>query len=634
MSSALQILHKYWKHESFKPSQEQVITSLADGNDTLALLPTGGGKSICFQVPALMQEGICIVISPLIALMQDQVRNLNDRGIKALALPSGISYKDLDTLLDNCIYGNYRFLYLSPERLLQDLVQERIKRMKVNYVAVDEAHCISQWGNDFRPSYKKIKILRQIHPTVPIIALTASATPKVIEDIKMELELFQPNIYKASFYRNNLGYWTIKATDKRYQLLRILKKYEGSSILYVRNRKTAVELTEFLKASHIKAEYYHGGVDSKLKTERFNSWMQDKTRVMVATNAFGMGIDKPDVRTVIHYHIPESIESYFQEAGRGGRDDKQALAFLLHNENDSIRLDNQFIKVLPDSAYVQFVYRKLSNYFQISYGEGEQSIHDFNFNTFCKTYNLNTTITYNALLLLDRCSVISFVQRFSKKSAIHITSTQNQLLNYSADQKVTSLIIKGILRTYGGIFDDETPINIPLLASKLAMDETLIINTLTTLQDEGLLTFTYAQSDAEIIFLVPREDELTINRIRHHIKEYTQSKVEKVAAMVSFIKNTSQCRSQQLLEYFGEKKPDECEICSYCYTNQQNKTSFDTKAIQHQIVVLLKNKNQSSRTLVEQLAYPETVVLEIIKEMNIHGVIKINPDNTYQLTTI
>ncbi|WP_378188048.1 ATP-dependent DNA helicase RecQ [Aquimarina sp. W85] len=631
MYTALQILEKYWNHKSFKPSQEQVITSLLDRNDTLALLPTGGGKSICFQIPALMQEGICIVISPLIALMQDQVNNLNNRGIKALALPSGISYKDLDTLLDNCIYGNYRFLYISPERLLQDLVQERIKKMKVTYIAVDEAHCISQWGNDFRPSYKKIKVLRQLHPTVPVIALTASATPKVIEDIKNELDFFKPNVFKASFYRDNLGYWTIKAADKRYQLLRILKKYEGSSILYVRNRKTAIELSEFLKASDITSEYYHGGVDNKLKTQRLKDWMDDKIRVMVATNAFGMGIDKPDVRTVIHYHIPESIESYFQEAGRGGRDDKQALAFLLHNENDSLRLDNQFIKVLPDSKYIQFVYRKLSNYFQISYGEGEQSIHEFNFNSFCQTYNLNTTITYNALLLLDRCSVISFVQRFSKKSSLHITASQNQLLSYGANQKTTALILKGVLRTYGGIFDDETAINIPALATKLEIREELIVSTLTALQEEGLLIFNYSQSDAEIIFLVPREDELTINRIRPYIREYTQSKIEKVQAMKSFIKNTSRCRSQQLLQYFGENTPKECGICSYCYSKKIDDIGFNTKEIQENIILLLKNKNLSSRSLIENLSYPETVILDILKEMIIHNIIKNMPDNTYQL---
>ncbi len=631
MNTPIQILQHYWKHNTFKPLQEEIINSVLEGEDTFALLPTGGGKSICFQIPALLKDGICIVISPLIALMQDQVKNLQQKNIKAIALPSGIKYSELDTLLDNCIYGNYKFLYLSPERLQQDIVQERLKKMNINLIAVDEAHCISQWGSDFRPSYKKIEILRKIHPSVPMIALTASATKEVIEDIITELDLFQPKLWKQSFFRSNLGYRIENVVDKNYKLTQILNTYPGTSIVYVRNRKSAVEISDFLNASGYIATYYHGGVDAQMKTKRFTQWLQEDIRVMVATSAFGMGIDKPNVRTVIHYTIPESIESYFQEAGRAGRDGKESFAFLLKSENDRQRLNNQFVKVLPDIDTVKLVYRKLCNYFRISYGEGEQSIHDFEFNAFCKIYNLNTLKTYNTLQFLDRCAVIRFTQRFTKKSSIHITTTGNQLLNFLENNKDHELVAKAILRTYGGIFDEEIEINLPLIASKINIPESKIITVLNTLKDAELLEFTHYVSDAEIIFLSPREDEHTINRIKHHLIKQNTSKIKKIEAIIKFTENNKICKSRQLLHYFGEKETKDCGMCSFCIASKTHPTLADLNKIQEDILNLLAIKNLSSRDLLTQLPYSEKLVLKVLREMNTHQLIKINPDNNYQL---
>ena len=357
MAHPINILERYWKFTDFRPLQEDIINAVINNEDTFALLPTGGGKSVCFQIPALAKEGICIVISPLVALMKDQVNALLNKGIKAIALTSGIPNKEIDTLLDNCIYGNYKFLYLSPERLQQELVQDRIRQMNVNLIAVDEAHCISQWGNDFRPAYKNINILRQLHPTVNVIALTASATPEVVEDIITELDFISPKVFKQSFYRPNIAYMVFEEEDKYFRLEAILLKNKQPSIIYVRNRRLTLEITQYLESKNISSTYYHGGLNNTIKDQHLNDWLSSKKQVMVATNAFGMGIDKSDVKTVIHINLPDSIESYFQEAGRAGRDEAKAYAVILKNNNDNTTLNNQFLKVLPTVDFVKIVYR-------------------------------------------------------------------------------------------------------------------------------------------------------------------------------------------------------------------------------------------------------------------------------------
>ena len=625
----VEILEENWGHTSFRPLQEEIINEVVGNNDTLALLPTGGGKSICYQIPSLIKEGICIVISPLIALMEDQVSSLKSKGIKAIALTSGLHFSQIDALLDNCIHGNYKFLYISPERLQQELVQERIKQMKISFVAVDEAHCISQWGNDFRPSYKKIKILREINPTIPIIALTASATKEVFDDIIKELDLFNPKIFKSSFYRPNLSYNVFKVADKNYKLLEILKEHPGSSILYVRNRKSAVSIANYLNDYGISASYYHGGVDNKEKSKRFKNWLNNEIRVIVATTAFGMGIDKPDVRSVIHYDIPESIESYFQEAGRSGRDGKASFNALIYQEQDITRLTNQFIKILPDSNFVKLVYKKLNNYFQISYGEGEQSIHTFNFNGFCATYGLNTLITYNALQFLDRSAVIHFIQKFKKKTNLQVIVDSRSLLNHIETNQKVEYITKAILRTYGGIFDDSMSIDLSLISSKTNYSENDIVEVLNNLKKKELVEFEYSVSDAEITFLQPREDDRTINRIKHFLKEQNISKVRKVKSMISYIENSTDCKSQTLLQYFGEKNSTLCGICSNCKKNTKN--HFDKSDIKEEILNHIHNSRLSSRGLTSILPYNEDHILLIIKELIHRNIIRINYDNTYEI---
>lgn len=626
----VEILEQYWGHHSFRPLQEDIINSIISCNDTLALLPTGGGKSICYQIPALLKEGICIVVSPLIALMEDQVANLKNKGIKAMALTSGIPFNQLDILLDNCIYGNYKFLYLSPERLQQELIQERLKRMKISFIAVDEAHCISQWGNDFRPSYKKIRILREINPTIPIIALTASATKEVLDDIIIELDLFNPKIFKSSFYRSNLSYNVFKVSDKNYKLLEILKKHPGTAILYVRNRKSTVSLANYLNDYGISASYYHGGVDYKEKSIRFKKWSNNEIRVMVATTAFGMGIDKPDVRSVVHYDIPESIESYFQEAGRSGRDEKASFNALIYQDQDITRLTKQFIKTLPDSNYVKLVYKKLNNYFQIPYGEGERTTHVFNFTTFCSTYGLNTLITYNALQFLDRSAVLFFLQKFQKKTNLQVIVDSRTLLNYIETNQKVEYITKAILRTYGGIFDDNMSIDLSLISSKTNFSEKNIIEALQNLKKKELIDFEYSVSDAEITFLQPREDNRTINRVKHFLREQNASKVEKVKSIINYVLDTKNCKSRLLLKYFGEDNSTLCGICSNC-KHKNNVYHIDTSKLHTAILNKIISTKSSSRELVSALPYQEEHIILVLQELIRDNIIRINYDNTYEI---
>ena len=445
MDHPVTVLETYFNHTSFRPLQEEVINEVINGEDCLVLMPTGGGKSLCFQIPALVKPGICLVISPLVALMKDQVDALTIKGIKAMALTSGLSFEELSIKLDNCIYGNYKFLYLSPERLQQDIVQERLKKMNVNLIAVDEAHCISQWGNDFRPSYKNITFLRTLLPTVNVIALTASATNDVVEDIIKELDFIKPKVFKTSFSRKNLAYMVFNVEDKLFRLKTILIKHKAPSIVYVRNRRSTVEISEYLKQQGISSTFYHGGLDVSKKTEHYDLWMQDKVQVMVATNAFGMGIDKPNVKSVIHLNLPDSLESYFQEAGRAGRNNNKAFAVVLCNTNDESLLKKQFLSVLPKVEDVKTVYKKINSFFQVAYGEKPEEVFDFDFAHFCNHYQLNYTLTYNALQILDQTSIFSLSKQFNKNNFVQFTVSNQQLFDYLDRQKKLALIIKAIL---------------------------------------------------------------------------------------------------------------------------------------------------------------------------------------------
>ncbi|MAZ72583.1 MAG: recombinase RecQ [Flavobacteriaceae bacterium] len=613
MTEPLQILEKYWGFTSFRPLQEEIIQSVLDGQDTVALLPTSGGKSICFQVPALAMEGICIVVSPLVALMADQVNALKKAGIKALQISGGISFQNLEILLDNAKYGNYKFLYLSPERLQQELVQNAIKQMPVNLIAVDEAHCISQWGNDFRPAYKNITLLREIHPLVPVIALTATATPKVLANTITELKLELPKIFKASFARENISYQVLKIEDKIYRLEQLLKYNPGKAIIYVRSRNSCVEISSQLNTLGIASTFYHGGISAEEKTARMNAWQHGNTPNMVATNAFGMGIDAPDVRLVAHLQLPDSLEAYFQEAGRAGRDGALAKAVILWNDYDKQLVHRQFVASYPTTKDVKFIYKKLNNYFQIPYGEGVFTSHPFNFSDFCKTYELNTLLAFNSLQILDRLGVLQLSKSFGRKSVVHFTATSNVVLSYFKNDMLASVIGKTILRLYGGIFETATSVNLQYVSTKSGQPIATIIKVLEQMERDGLLTLQLQVTDAVLTFIVPREDEKTINPLAREISLQQEKKETQVTAVLDYIENDTVCRSLQLVRYFGEEDATRCGICSVCNPEFQKISAGDRKTLSEKILLLLEDTPQTSRELSEKLTFAETEIINTLR---------------------
>ena len=575
MKHPIELLERYWNFSEFRPQQEAIIEAVLANEDCIALLPTGGGKSICFQIPALIRNGICLVVSPLVALMHNQVNNLNSKGIKAMALTSGLNYVDLDRMLDNCIFGNYKFLYLSPERLQQDLVQQRIKQMNVNLIVVDEAHCISQWGHDFRPAYRDIKLLRKIHPSVNVIGLTASATSKVVNDISNQLDCLSPKIFKTSFKRSNLAFLTLECNDKLKMTVQILKKYSGTSIIYVRNRKSTFEISSYLNKIGISSVYYHGGLSTVEKANQFNLWMSYSNRVMVATNAFGMGIDKSNVQTVIHHNHPESLESYYQEAGRAGRNGDNAYAVILTNNSDEVKTKKEQVDSIPSIDFLKKVYKRICNYFQISYGEGVDSVHNFNFKSFCSFYNFPTVLTYSALKILDRSSIISLEKKFKNSISIKVIVNSNALFNYLDKYPKQALIIKVILRSNEGVFDNSTEISFHEIINKTKLSEKKVINLLTKLNDANIIQFEHSKTDAKVTFIEPREDDKTINRISKIIKQQDVLKRKQIESVLDYIKNDGICKSQKLLSYFEEINSSLCGICSSCLMGKLTKKNKD-----------------------------------------------------------
>ncbi|MCM4157447.1 ATP-dependent DNA helicase RecQ [Gramella sp. AN32] len=625
---ALEILNKYWGFNNFRPQQEEVIQSILEGKDSLTLFPTGGGKSLCFQVPSMILDGICIVVSPLISLMEDQVQNLQQKNIKAMAITGGISYPDLDRQLDNCIFGNFKFLYLSPERLQQELVRERIRQMNVNLIAIDEAHCISQWGHDFRPAYRNISEIKDLLPGVPFAAFTATATSIVAEDICKQLQLKAPAIHKVSFVRSNLAYEVLRTEDKYFRLTQILKK--DSAIIYVRSRNATVEISGFLKKQGISAAAYHGGIKKELKTKYFNDWRNNSLQVMVATTAFGMGIDKPDVRTVIHMDLPESLESYFQEAGRAGRDGKNSRAIILTNESDIPVLKNQFLNNLPSVEEVKLVYRKLNTYFRIAYGEGDETEHDFNFSNFCHQYQLPSGKTYNALQILDRCSILKLSQNFQKKTEIQILISGNQIDYFIDNNPKYSALLRVILRNYGGVFDSIIPVNLNSISEKSMLSESEVIEYFEELKAQEIIDLNISKHDASIVFLVPREDDHSINPYSKFIELYNLSKQAKIDAVLEFVYNDEICKQKLLLAYFGEAPGKECGKCSVCKKKDSTLSKVDMNEIFLGIKKILGKNAKTSREITSNLNYNEKSVVKVLGLLCEKGVIKRTPDNKYK----
>ena len=625
-SEALLILQKYWKHDKFRQPQEQIIQNVLEGKDTLALLPTGGGKSICFQVPGMMLNGICLVISPLIALIKDQVENLEKKNIKAIALLGGISQNETSDLLDNCEFGNYKFLYLSPERLQQDWILERIKKLPINLIAIDEAHCVSQWGHDFRPAYLKINVLKQHFNKTPFIALTASATSRVQKDIIENLKLENVSTYTSSFKRENLSYYVVQTEDKLYKIEQILNKNKQSSIIYVRNRRSCIETSENLNKLGFSSTFYHGGLSVKDKNSNMKKWMNNECQAMVATNAFGMGIDKPDVKTVIHIQLPENIENYYQEAGRAGRNEEKAFAILITSPGDIEIAKNQFIEVLPNKAFLKDVYHKLNSFFQIAYGEGYNFNFSFNLNHFCSQYKLPVMKTYNALQFLDRQSIISLSTEFTEKTSIQFILESKEIIRYMSLHKNEEDIITNILRTYTGIFDIETNINTVLIAKKSNVSEKEVVKTLENLEKSGCIIISKLNNDSSITFNEIREDDLTINRVSKYLENQNNLKKNQFKEVIHYIKN-EECKTNFILNYFDEKTDEKCGICSYCISLKKT----DNTLIQNQIIKLLEKAPISSREIENQLTFSTKEILSALQVLLESEKIKINNINQYTL---
>ena len=627
MSEALLLLQKYWKHETFRTPQEEIIQSVLDGNDTFALLPTGGGKSVCFQIPALLLNGICLVVSPLIALMKDQVQNLQSRNIKAIALTGGVSQDEVIDILDNCQFGNYKFLYLSPERLQHDWIVERLKQLPINLIAIDEAHCVSQWGHDFRPAYLKISALKEHYPSTPFLALTATANKRVQEDICTNLALVNPKVFTKSFTRENLAYHVIKTEDKLFKIQQILTKNPQSSIIYVRNRKSCVETSQQLNQLGFTSTIYHGGLPTKEKEKNMQSWLENKSQVMVATNAFGMGIDKPDVKTVIHIQLPENIENYYQEAGRAGRNGEKAFGIILTNSGDIDYTKRQFLDVLPDKKFVRDVYVKLNNYFRIAYGEGFNESFAFNLNQFCSHYNFPILKAFNSLQFLDRQGILTFQSESSEKISLQFIIPSKEVIRYISLHPHDEPIITTILRTYSGIFDVETTINPHLVAKKSNTTEAAVEKVIDQLAESQCIILHAKNNDSSITFNEVREDDLTINRVAKFLAHQNQLKQDQFQSVIDYISNEDSCKNKLLLAYFDEITKEDCGICSYCFSKKKSNPKENTELI----LQLLQKSNLSSREIENSLQISPEATIFALQLLLEHNKIAINSYNQYYL---
>ncbi|WP_207533036.1 RecQ family ATP-dependent DNA helicase [Desertivirga arenae] len=585
--SIYQVLKKYWNFDSFRPLQEDIILSILEGRDTLALLPTGGGKSVCFQVPALAMPGICIVVSPLIALMKDQVENLKARGIEAVAIVSGMGKREVDILLDNCVYGPIKFLYLSPERLMSDLVRERIRYMNVNLFAVDEAHCISQWGYDFRPPYLELANLRELHPKVPVLALTATATEFVVEDIQVRLAFKKKNVFRKSFERKNLSYIVSHEDNKLRKLFAIANKVPGTGIVYVRNRRETQEVARQLNAHGIQADYYHAGIPGLQRSEKQEAWKNNEVRVIVATNAFGMGIDKPDVRFVVHLDLPESLEAYYQEAGRAGRDEKKAFGVLLYNKADRLQLERKLELSFPSAEEIKQVYHFLGNYFQLAYESGEGLTFEFDIADFCSRYKLEPIKTLNIFKFLEHDGYISLTESVYLPSRVKIAVGNEELYRFQIEYANYDAFIKMLLRSYGGMFDQYAMIREADLAKRVGMRFDDVVKTLDKLEQLEIISYLKQTDKPQIFFSRARVDTQNLHVDTKYIRQRKEVMQQQVNAVLEYAE-VKKCRSIMLLRYFDETSEEKCGVCDVCIAEKRSESKETVDArISYEILEIL-----------------------------------------------
>ena len=616
------ILKQYWGYDCFRGIQEDIIDSISKNKDTLGLMPTGGGKSITFQVPALAKEGMCLVITPLIALMKDQVQNLKKRGIKALAIYSGMSRQDIIITLENCIFGNYKFLYISPERLDTEIFRTKLRKMHISMITVDESHCISQWGYDFRPAYLKIAEIRELLPDVPVLALTATATPEVVKDIQARLHFRHKNVFRMSFERNNLAYIVRKTENKTAELLHILRSMPGSAIVYVRNRRRTKEITELLNNEHITADFYHAGLDDATKDIRQHRWQSGESRVMVATNAFGMGIDKPDVRIVIHMDLPDSIEAYFQEAGRAGRDGQKAYAVILYAKSDKTTLHKRIPDTFPEKEYIRDVYEHLQYYYQMAMGDGLDCVREFNIEDFCRKFKYFPVPVDSALRILTQAGYLEYTAEQDSTSRILFTIRRDELYRLREMGEDMDKLIQAVLRSYTGVFTDYTYINEDSLAIRTGLTRRQIYEMLVHLAKLRIVSYIPHKKTPYIIYTRERVEAQRIH-ISPEVYEHRKARYEtRINAMLDYVTNDTVCRSRMLLDYFGERNEHNCGQCDTCISlRSKSKASEqpDRETLCAKVCGILSREPLTPAGLLKQLPMDKELLTEILHRLSDEG---------------
>lgn len=624
-----EILNKYWGYNSFRYLQEDIIKSVLEGNDTLGLMPTGGGKSITFQVPTMAMDGMAIIITPIISLMKDQVDNLLKRKIKATYLHSGLSFTEKRKVIDKCLFGNYKFLYVSPERLQSENFLDQLRDIKISLIVIDEAHCISQWGYDFRPSFLKIINLRNAIPNVPILALTATATPQVVNDIVDKLKLRTPHIFSMSFARNNLSYVVRKSEDKISQLIHILNNIAGSGIVYVRSRSKTKLIAEELHRSNIDADFYHAGLAIEDKEEKQNKWKSGNCRIMVATNAFGMGIDKPDVRIVVHCDCPNSLEEYYQEAGRAGRDGKRSYAVLLISHNDKTTLKKRIADLFPSRDFIKKVYELVGIFLDVAIGDGYNKTYDFNFNLFCKTFKLPVLPTHNALRLLTQAGYIEFIEEIETLSRVMILAQKEELYNLRNISEKNDTVLQAILRQYTGLFADYVFINEELLSRKYNISQEDIYDALLTLTRMHILHYIPRKRTPYIIFTTAREETKYLLIPKTIYEEQKKRIVYRIENMEEYAYSIDKCREKMLLDYFGDKTTNNCGTCDVCI-DKKKKDSYTEKDIIDGILYMTQNKPRTINDFIETLAFPKAEIIKTVSQLADERIIILTASGLYK----